>query len=78
MTDKFTVEQLPIAERRYVAIRDAVRVTGKRLGVNPHDREVAVQCAVNAWRAGASAASAVERGTRYLQAIVHPQTGGAA
>ena len=70
--------ELPIDERRDAAIREAVRVTGKRLGVNPHDREVAVQCAINAWRAGASAAAAVERGTRYLQAIVHPQMGGAA
>lgn len=70
--------ELPIDERRDAAIREAVRVTGKRLRVNPHDREVAVQCAINAWRAGASAAAAVERGTRYLQGIVHPQTGGAA
>ena len=66
---ELTVEQLPLAERRYVAIRDAVRVTGKRLGVNPHDREVAVQCAVNAYRAGSSAAEAVARGTRYLRTI---------
>ena len=72
------LSELSLAERRDCAIREAVRVTGKRLGINPHDREVAVQCALNAWRAGASAASAVERGTRYLQAIVHPQTGGAA
>ena len=63
---ELTVEQLPLPERRYVAIRDAVRVTGKRLGVNYYDREVAVQCALNAWRAGASAAAAVERGRRYL------------
>ena len=66
---ELSVEQLPLAERRYVAIRDAVRVTGKRLGVNPHDREVAVQCAVNAYRAGSSAAEAVARGTRYLRTI---------
>ena len=70
---ELTVEQLPIAERRYVAIRDAVRVTGKRMGINPHDREVAVQCAVNAYRAGSSAAEAVARGTRYLRTM-----GGAA
>lgn len=70
---ELTVEQLPIAERRYVAIRDAVRVTGKRLGVNYYDREVAVQCAVNAYRAGSSAAEAVARGTRYLRTM-----GGAA
>ena len=66
---ELTVEQLPLAERRYVAIRDAVRVTGKRLGIHPHDREVAVQCAVNAYRAGSSAAEAVARGTRYLRTI---------
>ncbi len=66
---ELTVEQLPIAERRYVAIRQAVRVTGKRLRINAHDREVAVQCAVNAYRAGSSAAEAVARGTRYLRAI---------
>ncbi len=73
-----SVSELALAERRDIAIREAVRTTGKRLRVAPFDREVAVQCALNAWRAGASAASAVERGTRYLQAIVHPQTGGAA
>ena len=73
-----SVSELALAERRDIAIREAVRVTGKRLRVAPFDREVAVQCALNAWRAGASAASAVERGTRYLPAIVHPQTGGAA
>ena len=66
---ELTFEQLPIAERRYVAIREAVRVTGKRLGVSHYDREVAVQCAVNAWRAGASAAEAVARGTRYLKTV---------
>ena len=64
-----SITELPLAERRYVAIREAVRVTGKRLGINPHDREVAVQCAVNAYRAGSSAAEAVARGTRYLNAI---------
>ncbi len=66
---ELTVEQLPLPERRYVAIRDAVRVTGKRLGVNYYDREVAVQCAINAYRMGSSAAEAVARGTRYLQSI---------
>ena len=66
---ELTVEQLPLAERRYVAIRDAVRVTGKRLGASHYDREVAVQCAVNAYRAGSSAAEAVVRGTRYLRTI---------
>ena len=66
---ELTFEQLPIAERRDCAIREAVRVTAKRLGINAHDREVAVQCAVNAYRAGSSAAAAVARGTRYLRAI---------
>ena len=64
-----SITELPLAERRYVAIREAVRVTGKRLGINPHDREVAVQCAVNAYRAGSSAAEAVARGTRYLRTV---------
>ena len=70
---ELTIAQLPLPERRYVAIRQAVRVTGKRLGVNYYDREVAVQCAVNAYRAGSSAAEAVARGTRYLRTM-----GGAA
>ena len=66
---ELSIAQLPLAERRYVAIRDAVRVTGKRLGVNYYDREVAVQCAVNAYHAGSSAAEAVARGTRYLRTV---------
>ena len=66
---ELTIAQLPLPERRYVAIRQAVRVTGKRLGVNHYDREVAVQCAVNAYRAGSSAAAAVARGTRYLKTV---------
>ncbi len=74
---ELTVEQLPIAERRYVAIRDAVRVTAKRLGINPHDREVAVQCAINAYRMGASAAEAVARGRRYMVAIYGNRDGAA-
>lgn len=73
-----SITELPLAERRDAAIREAVRTTGKRLGINPHDREVAVQCAINAWRAGASAADAVARGTRYLQAITQRLPGGAA
>ena len=66
---ELTVEQLPIAERRDIAIREAVRATAKRLRIAPFDREVAVQCAVNAYRAGSSAAEAVARGTRYLRTI---------
>ncbi len=61
-----SITELPLAERRDAAIREAVRTTGKRLRVAPFDREVAVQCALNAWRAGASASAAVERGRRYL------------
>ena len=63
------LSELSIAERRDCAIREAVRVTAKRLGINPHDREVAVQCALNAYRAGSSAAHAVARGTRYLHSV---------
>ena len=63
------LSELSIAERRDCAIREAVRVTGKRLRINAHDREVAVQCAVNAYRAGSSAANAVARGTRYLKTV---------
>ena len=64
-----SLSELPLVERRYVAIREAVRVTGKRLGINPHDREVAVQCALNAYRMGSSAAESVARGTRYLRSV---------
>ena len=66
---ELTIAQLPLPERRYVAIRQAVRVTGKRLRINAHDREVAVQCAMNAYRTGASAAAAVARGTQYLRSM---------
>jgi hypothetical protein len=60
----------PLFERRRdVAIREAVRACAVRLGAGAHDREVAVQCATNARRAGASAAAAVERGHRYLVAV---------
>ena len=72
-----SLSELPLVERRYVAIREAVRVTGKRLGINPHDREVAVQCAVNAYRAGSSAAEAVARGRRYMVAIYGNRDGAA-
>ncbi len=61
--------ELSLAERRDAAIREAVRTCGKRLRVGPLDREVAVQCAINAYRMGSSAAEAVARGTRYLQSI---------
>ena len=63
-------EDGPLAdERRHAAIKEAVRTCGKRLRIAPFDREVAAQCAVNAYRAGSSAAEAVARGTRYLRTI---------
>ena len=68
-----SMTELPIAERRDAAIRDAVRVTCRRLGVNAYDIEVGVRAATNAWRMGASAAEAVARGVRYVRTI-----GGAA
>ncbi len=49
------LSELSVAERRDCAIREAVRVTGKRLRINAHDREVAVQCAVNDWRCAVTA-----------------------
>lgn len=64
-----SITELPQSERRDIAIREAVRTCGKRLGASPHDREVAVQCALNAWRAGSSAGAAVARGTRYLRTV---------
>ena len=66
---QLSVSELPLAERRDAAIREAVRTCGKRLRVAPLDREVAVQCAINAYRMGASAAEAVARGTRYLKTV---------
>ena len=64
-----SVSELALAERRDIAIREAVRTCGKRLRVGPLDREIAVQCAINAYRMGASAAEAVARGTRYLKTV---------
>ena len=66
---QLSVSELPLAERRDAAIREAVRTCGKRLRVGPLDREIAVQCAINAYRMGASAAEAVARGTRYLKTV---------
>ena len=63
------IAELPQSERREVAIKEAVRACGKRLRVGPFDREVAAQCAINAWRAGASPAAAVERGRKYLVSL---------
>ena len=63
------LSELSLAERRDCAIREAVRTTGKRLRIGPLDREIAVQCAINAYRMGASAAEAVARGTRYLKTV---------
>jgi hypothetical protein len=64
-----SISELPRAERQDAAIKEAVRTCGKRLRVAPFDREVAAQCAINAWRMGASPAAAVERGHRYLVAL---------
>ncbi|MHB1937638.1 MAG: hypothetical protein ACYCOR_13760 [Acidobacteriaceae bacterium] len=61
--------ELPRTERQDIAIREAIKACGKRLRIAPFDREVAAQCAINAWRMGASPAAAVERGTRYLRAL---------
>ena len=63
------IADLPRAGRQEAAIKAAVRTCGKRLRVGPLDREVAVQCAINAYRMGSSAAEAVARGTRYLRTV---------
>ena len=63
------IADLPRADRQDAAIKEAVRTCGKRLRVAPFDREVGAQCAINAWRAGASPADAVARGTRYLRSL---------
>jgi hypothetical protein len=52
-----------------------VRATAKRLRIAPFDREVAVQCALNAWRAGSSSAAAVARGRRYLVVLTGDRDG---
>ncbi len=64
-----SISELPRADRQDAAIKEAVRTCGKRLRIAPFDREVAAQCALNAYRMGSSAADAVARGTRYLQSI---------
>lgn len=66
-----SIAELPRAERQHMAIREVVRTCGLRLGINPYDRSVAAQCAINAWRLGASPAEAVARGTRYLRSLTH-------
>lgn len=71
------LSELSVAERRDCAIREAVRMCGKRLRIGPLDREVAVQCAINAYRMGSSAAEAVARGRRYMVAIYGNQDGAA-
>lgn len=70
-------DRLPVAldDRRHAAIKEAVRACGKRLRIAPFDREVAAQCAVNAWRAGANPAAAIERGTRYLRSLYGDRDG---
>jgi hypothetical protein len=64
-----SISELPRTDRQDAAIKEAVRTCGKRLRIAPFDREVAAQCALNAWRMGASPAAAVERGTRYLRSL---------
>ena len=63
------IADLPRAERQESAIKEALRATADRLRATPYDREVAAQCAINAWRAGASPANAVMRGSRYLRSL---------
>ena len=72
-----SVTELSRTERQDMAIREVVRTCGLRLGINPYDRSVAMQCAINAWRGGASPAAAVARGTRYLRSL-HGDRDGAA
>ncbi len=72
-----SITELPRAERQEMAIRELLPIRGQRLGADSYDRQVAVQCAINAWRAGSSAADAVARGTRYLRSLATP-LGGAA
>ena len=72
-----SITELARAERQDIAIREVVRTCGLRLGIHPYDRSVAMQCALNAWRAGASPADAVARGTRYLR-LLHGDRDGAA
>lgn len=72
-----SISELPRTDRKDAAIKDAVRTCGKRLRIAPFDREVAAQCAINAWRMGASPAAAVERGTRYLMSLQGDRDGAA-
>ncbi len=71
------IADLSRAERQDIAIKEAVRATAKRLRIAPFDREVAVQCALNAWRAGSSSAAAVERGRKYLVSLCGDRDGAA-
>ena len=71
------IADLSRAERQDMAIKEAVRTCGKRLRVAPFQREVAAQCAINAWRAGASPAAAVERGRKYLVSLYGARDGAA-
>lgn len=69
------ITDLPRIDQQYLAIKDAVRTCGKRLRIAPFAREVAAQCAINAWRAGASPAAAVERGRKYLVSLYGDRDG---
>ena len=72
-----SVTELPRTERQDMAIREVVRTCGLRLGINPYDRSVAVERAINAWRGGARTLDAVALGIRYLRGVAG-RTGGAA
>ena len=70
-----SITELPRAERQEMAIRELLHIRGRCLGVDSYDRQVAVQCAINAWRAGSSPANAVMRGTRYLRSVYGARDG---
>ena len=72
-----SITELPRAERQEMAIRELLHIRGQRLGADSYDRQVGAQCAINAWRAGASPASAIARGRRYLVSL-HGDRDGAA
>lgn len=59
--------ELPRPERQEAAIREAVRLCGKRLRTGPLEREHAAWRAVESFRSGVSAAKAVSDATRALR-----------
>ena len=72
-----SITELARAERQEMAIRELLHIRGQRLGADSYDRQVAVQCAINAWRAGSSPAAAVAHGMRYLRSLHGDRDGGA-